>query len=117
MSDAPRGPARQAARRSLFGFLDDETKLVRRMHSASDDLVFAVPERHAAVGRTPADELAIDGGAERAAGIDQDIAFGCLHNDEMSARKPIGALFSNHIPDYRNLMNSYSTLTQSSEKK
>lgn len=40
-----------------------------------------------------------------------------LHRDWRNDIEGLGALFSNHIPDYRNLMNSYSTLTQSSEKK
>lgn len=40
-----------------------------------------------------------------------------LHRDWRNDIEGLGALFSNHIPDYRNLMNSYSTLTQSSAKK
>ncbi|ASK19712.1 isochorismate family cysteine hydrolase YcaC [Halomonas sp. N3-2A] len=40
-----------------------------------------------------------------------------LHRDWRNDIEGLGALFSNHIPDYRNLMNSYSTLTQSSDKK
>ena len=34
-----------------------------------------------------------------------------LHRDWRNDVEGLGALFSNHIPDYRNLMNSYSTLT------
>lgn len=40
-----------------------------------------------------------------------------LHRDWRNDIEGLGALFSNHIPDYRNLMNSYSTLTQASAKK
>ncbi|AQU81328.1 MAG: hydrolase [Halomonas sp.] len=40
-----------------------------------------------------------------------------LHRDWRNDIEGLGALFSNHIPDYRNLMNSYSTLTQSTAKK
>ncbi|UTA80664.1 hydrolase [Halomonas sp. XH26] len=38
-----------------------------------------------------------------------------LHRDWRNDIEGLGALFSNHIPDYRNLMNSYSTLTKGSE--
>lgn len=38
-----------------------------------------------------------------------------LHRDWRNDIEGLGALFSNHIPDYRNLMNSYSTLTKSSD--
>ncbi|MEG2819042.1 MAG: isochorismatase family protein, partial [Comamonas sp.] len=34
-----------------------------------------------------------------------------LHRDWRNDVEGLGALFSNHIPDYRNLMNSYSALT------
>lgn len=34
-----------------------------------------------------------------------------LHRDWRNDVEGLGALFSNHIPDYRNLVNSYSTLT------
>lgn len=34
-----------------------------------------------------------------------------LHRDWRNDVQGLGALFSNHIPDYRNLMNSYNTLT------
>ena len=34
-----------------------------------------------------------------------------LHRDWRNDIEGLGTLFSNHIPDYRNLMNSYSTLT------
>lgn len=34
-----------------------------------------------------------------------------LHRDWRNDVEGLGTLFSNHIPDYRNLMNSYSTLT------
>ncbi|WP_079201076.1 isochorismate family cysteine hydrolase YcaC [Pseudomonas sp. CC6-YY-74] len=34
-----------------------------------------------------------------------------LHRDWRNDVEGLGALFSNHIPDYRNLINSYSTLT------
>ncbi|HGE8301374.1 TPA: isochorismate family cysteine hydrolase YcaC [Serratia marcescens] len=34
-----------------------------------------------------------------------------LHRDWRNDIEGLGALFSNHIPDYRNLMTSYSTLT------
>ncbi|MDQ7727846.1 isochorismate family cysteine hydrolase YcaC [Halomonas sp. SpR8] len=34
-----------------------------------------------------------------------------LHRDWRNDVEGLGALFANHIPDYRNLMNSYSTLT------
>ncbi|MFC7369313.1 isochorismate family cysteine hydrolase YcaC [Vreelandella zhaodongensis] len=40
-----------------------------------------------------------------------------LHRDWRNDIEGLGALFSNHIPDYRNLMNSYSTLTKPSDKK
>ena len=36
-----------------------------------------------------------------------------LHRDWRNDVEGLGTLFSNHIPDYRNLMNSYSQLTQS----
>ncbi|NDL72112.1 isochorismate family cysteine hydrolase YcaC [Vreelandella alkaliphila] len=39
-----------------------------------------------------------------------------LHRDWRNDIEGLGALFSNHIPDYRNLMNSYSTLTKPSDK-
>lgn len=35
-----------------------------------------------------------------------------LHRDWRNDIEGLGALFSNHIPDYRNLINSYTTLTQ-----
>lgn len=35
-----------------------------------------------------------------------------LHRDWRNDVEGLGALFSNHIPDYRNLMNSYSSLTR-----
>lgn len=38
-------------------------------------------------------------------------AAGELHRDWRNDVEGLGALFSNHIPDYRNLMTSYSTLT------
>ena len=34
-----------------------------------------------------------------------------LHRDWRNDIEGLGALFSNHIPDYRNLITSYSTLT------
>jgi hypothetical protein len=34
-----------------------------------------------------------------------------LHRDWRNDIEGLGTLFSNHIPDYRNLMTSYSTLT------
>ena len=34
-----------------------------------------------------------------------------LHRDWRNDIEGLGTLFSNHIPDYRNLMNSYATLT------
>ncbi|MOA20009.1 Isochorismatase family protein [compost metagenome] len=34
-----------------------------------------------------------------------------LHRDWRNDVEGLAALFSNHIPDYRNLMNSYTTLT------
>ncbi|MBE0464830.1 MAG: isochorismate family cysteine hydrolase YcaC [Halomonadaceae bacterium] len=34
-----------------------------------------------------------------------------LHRDWRNDVEGLGTLFANHIPDYRNLMNSYSTLT------
>lgn len=34
-----------------------------------------------------------------------------LHRDWRNDVEGLGALFSNHIPDYRNLMNSYSTVS------
>ncbi|WP_434984575.1 isochorismate family cysteine hydrolase YcaC [Vreelandella zhaodongensis] len=40
-----------------------------------------------------------------------------LHRDWRNDIEGLGALFSNHIPDYRNLMNSYSTLTKPSDKE
>ena len=40
-------------------------------------------------------------------------AAGELHRDWRNDVEGLGALFSNHIPDYRNLMTSYSTLTAS----
>ncbi|WP_088330843.1 isochorismate family cysteine hydrolase YcaC [Lacimicrobium sp. SS2-24] len=36
-----------------------------------------------------------------------------LHRDWRNDIEGLGQLFSNHIPDYRNLMNSYATLTSS----
>lgn len=36
---------------------------------------------------------------------------GELHRDWRNDIKGLGTLFANHIPDYRNLMNSYSTFT------
>lgn len=35
-----------------------------------------------------------------------------LHRDWRNDVEGLGALFANHIPDYRNLMNSYSSLTK-----
>ncbi|UTO05745.1 hydrolase [Moraxella sp. FZLJ2107] len=35
-----------------------------------------------------------------------------LHRDWRNDIEGLGTLFSNHIPDYRNLINSYTTLTQ-----
>jgi hypothetical protein len=35
-----------------------------------------------------------------------------LHRDWRNDIEGLGELFSNHIPDYRNLISSYSTLTQ-----
>ncbi len=35
-----------------------------------------------------------------------------LHRDWRNDIEGLGTLFSNHIPDYRNLMTSYNTLTQ-----
>lgn len=35
-----------------------------------------------------------------------------LHRDWRNDVEGLGTLFSNHIPDYRNLMTSYNTLTQ-----
>lgn len=34
-----------------------------------------------------------------------------LHRDSRNEIEGLGQLFSNHIPDYRNLINSYSKLT------
>jgi len=34
-----------------------------------------------------------------------------LHRDWRNDIEGLGTLFSNHIPDYRNLMTSYNTLT------
>lgn len=34
-----------------------------------------------------------------------------LHRDWRNDIEGLGALFGNHIPDYRNLINSYTTLT------
>jgi hypothetical protein len=34
-----------------------------------------------------------------------------LHRDWRNDVEGLGALFSNHIPDYRNLITSYTTLT------
>ncbi len=39
-------------------------------------------------------------------------AAGELHRDWRNDIEGLGALFSNHIPDYRNLMTSYDTLTK-----
>ncbi|AUZ04033.1 MULTISPECIES: isochorismate family cysteine hydrolase YcaC [Vitreoscilla] len=39
-------------------------------------------------------------------------AAGELHRDWRNDVEGLGTLFSNHIPDYRNLMTSYSMLTQ-----
>ena len=36
-----------------------------------------------------------------------------LHRDWRNDVEGLGALFSNHIPDYRNLITSYTTLTAS----
>jgi|GEM_PF-6212928 len=36
-----------------------------------------------------------------------------LHRDWRNDIEGLGALFSNHIPDYRNLINSFNTLTAS----
>lgn len=49
-----------------------------------------------------------------AAGAQLMIWFGVaceLHRDWRNDIEGLGTLFSNHIPDYRNLMTSYSTLT------
>ena len=35
-----------------------------------------------------------------------------LHRDWRNDVAGLGALFANHIPDYRNLINSYTTTTQ-----
>lgn len=35
-----------------------------------------------------------------------------LHRDWRNDVEGLGALFANHIPDYRNLMTSYNTLTK-----
>lgn len=40
-----------------------------------------------------------------------------LHRDWRNDIEGLGALFSNHIPDYRNLMTSYSTLTKGKSTK
>ncbi|MGE6303144.1 isochorismate family cysteine hydrolase YcaC [Serratia liquefaciens] len=40
-----------------------------------------------------------------------------LHRDWRNDVEGLGALFSNHIPDYRNLMTSYSTLTKGKYSK
>ncbi|GAK25148.1 MULTISPECIES: isochorismate family cysteine hydrolase YcaC [Serratia] len=40
-----------------------------------------------------------------------------LHRDWRNDIEGLGALFSNHIPDYRNLMTSYSTLTKGKSSK
>lgn len=50
-----------------------------------------------------------------AAGVQLLTWFGAaceLHRDWRNDIEGLGALFSNHIPDYRNLINSYVTLTQ-----
>lgn len=40
-------------------------------------------------------------------------ALACeLHRDWRNDIEGLGALFSNHIPDYRNLMTSFNALTQ-----
>lgn len=49
-----------------------------------------------------------------AAGVQLMTWFGAaceLHRDWRNDIEGLGALFSNHIPDYRNLITSYSTLT------
>lgn len=38
-----------------------------------------------------------------------------LHRDWRNDIEGLGTLFANHIPDYRNLINSYNTLTQTSK--
>lgn len=51
----------------------------------------------------------------RAAGAQLLTWFGAaceLHRDWRNDIDGLGALFSNHIPDYRNLITSYSTLTE-----
>jgi nicotinamidase-related amidase len=48
-----------------------------------------------------------------AAGVQLMTWFGAaceLHRDWRNDVEGLGALFSNHIPDYRNLITSYSTL-------
>lgn len=40
-----------------------------------------------------------------------------LHRDWRNDVEGLGALFSNHIPDYRNLINSYSTFTQNADQQ
>lgn len=50
-----------------------------------------------------------------AAGAQMMTWFGAaceLHRDWRNDIEGLGTLFSNHIPDYRNLMNSYSTLQE-----
>ncbi|OOF64687.1 isochorismate family cysteine hydrolase YcaC [Rodentibacter sp. Ppn85] len=50
-----------------------------------------------------------------AAGVQMMTWFGAaceLHRDWRNDIEGLGALFSNHIPDYRNLMTSFNTLTQ-----
>src|SRR3546814_5031059 len=39
-----------------------------------------------------------------------------LHRDWRNDIEGLGTLFSNHIPDYRNLITSYTTLAQRSEE-
>jgi len=50
--------------------------------------------------------------AEAGAQLMTWFAVACeLHRDWRNDVEGLGALFSNHIPDYRNLINSYNTLT------
>lgn len=39
-----------------------------------------------------------------------------LHRDWRNDVEGLGQLFSNHIPDYRNLMNSYAALTSGQQR-
>ena len=62
-------------------------------------------------------EVTRDAAWERmsAAGVQLTSWFGAaceLHRDWRNDVEGLGQLFSNHIPDYRNLINSYTTLTR-----